>query len=205
MSFSEWSYKVFDDATHAYHLKGEVEARVVNPYDEKNIAYHLYMKNWTDAIQWHLEDIIRDPEIIPEEALRIKRRIDVLNQIRTDIVERIDDWFLEKYKNVETRPDATLNTESPAWALDRLSILALKIYHMEQEVERIDVPPAHIEACQSKLEVLKSQRQDLIVAVDQLLADIESGKKYMKVYKQMKMYNDPMLNPVLYKKMEDDD
>ncbi|KIO43143.1 DUF4254 domain-containing protein [Sanguibacteroides justesenii] len=205
MSFTEWSYRIFDDATHAYHLVGEVEAKVVNPYDEKNIAYHLYVKNWTDAIQWHLEDIIRDPDIVPEEALRIKRRIDVLNQIRTDIVEKIDDWFLAKYKDVKTGPDAVLNTESPAWALDRLSILALKIYHMEQEVERRDVSSVHVERCRFKLDVLKCQRQDLIVAIDQLLADIESGRKYMKVYRQMKMYNDPMLNPVLYKKMEVDD
>ena len=151
-------------------------------------------------VQWHLEDIIRNPEIDPEEALVIKRRIDKSNQERTDLVEMIDDYFLQKYANVEVKADATINTESPAWAIDRLSILAVKIYHMQQEVERKDASPEHVAKCREKLRILLEQRADLSMAITQLLSEIESGKKYMKVYKQMKMYNDPALNPVLYKK-----
>ena len=159
------------------------------------------MPRWKiDVVQWHLEDIIRNPEIDPEEALAIKRRIDKSNQERTDLVEMIDDYFLQKYANVEVKADATINTESPAWAIDRLSILAVKIYHMQQEVERKDASPEHVAKCREKLRILLEQRADLSMAITQLLDEIESGKKYMKVYKQMKMYNDPALNPVLYKK-----
>ena len=171
-----------------------------NPYAVKSIEFYLYLKNWIDAVQWHLEDIIRNPEIDPEEALAIKRRIDKSNQERTDLVEMIDDYFLQKYANVEVKADATINTESPAWAIDRLSILAVKIYHMQQEVERKDASPEHVAKCREKLRILLEQRADLSMAITQLLDEIESGKKYMKVYKQMKMYNDPALNPVLYKK-----
>ena len=149
-------------------------------------------------MQWHLEDIIRDPNIDPVEALRIKRRIDSSNQERTDMVEYIDSYFLNEYKDVRTASDATINTESPAWAIDRLSILALKIYHMEQETKRSDVSADHLEACGRKLDVLRQQQTDLSAAIDTLLEDIAAGRKYMKVYKQMKMYNDPALNPVLY-------
>ena len=158
------------------------------------------MKNWIDVVQWHLEDIIRNPDIDPREALAIKRRIDKSNQERTDLVEMIDDYFLKKYAGVEVKSDATINTESPAWAIDRLSILAVKIYHMQQEVERKDASPEHVEKCRAKLRVLLEQRSDLSAAIDQLLDEIAAGRKYMKVYKQMKMYNDPALNPVLYKK-----
>jgi hypothetical protein len=164
----------------------------------KSIEFYLYLKNWIDTVQWHLEDIIRDPNIDPVEALKIKRRIDKSNQDRTDLVELIDSYFLDKNKDVQVLPDATINTESPAWAIDRLSILALKIYHMREQVERQDTTPEHHEACQKKLDILLEQQKDLSSAIDQLLADIEAGKKYMKVYKQMKMYNDPALNPVLY-------
>ena len=156
------------------------------------------MKNWIDTVQWHFEDIIRDPQIDPEAALVLKRRIDKSNQDRTDLVEMIDSYFLDKYKNVEVLPDATINTESPAWAVDRLSILALKIYHMREQVDRKDADAEHIAKCQQKLDVLLEQQKDLSTAIDQLLADIEAGRKYMKVYKQMKMYNDPSTNPILY-------
>ena len=167
---------------------------------ESSIEATLFAKTWIDAVQWHLEDIIRDPNIDPVEAVALKRRIDRSNQDRTDMVEEIDTYFRGKYADVKVAADATINTESPAWALDRLSILALKIYHMEREVRRSDASEAHIAKCQAKLDVLLQQREDLITAIDQLLDDIAAGKKYMKVYRQMKMYNDPETNPVLYKK-----
>ncbi|MDE6802802.1 MAG: DUF4254 domain-containing protein, partial [Muribaculaceae bacterium] len=180
------------------HLTDHVDAPHTNPFAEGSFEHTLYEKNWIDAVQWHLEDIIRDPEIDPVAALALKRRIDRSNQDRTDMVEEFDTYFREKYKEVAVAPDATINTESPAWALDRLSILALKIYHMEQEVKRTDATPAHIAKCQAKLDVLLEQRSDLIGAIDCLLDDIAAGRKYMKVYRQMKMYNDPETNPVLY-------
>ena len=200
MSFSEKCYHIFEQATKAYHVTDHVDATVHNPYPVKSIDFYLYLKNWIDAVQWHLEDIIRDPSIDPVEALKIKRRIDKSNQDRTDLVELIDSFFLDKYKNVKVQPDATINTESPAWAVDRLSILTLKIYHMRQEVDRTDVGPEHKDRCERKLAVLLEQKKDLSTALDQLLADIHDGRKYMKVYRQMKMYNDPSLNPVLYGK-----
>ena len=200
MNFSEQCYHIFEQATEAYHVTNSIDATVHNPYPVKSLEFYLYLKNWIDAVQWHMEDIIRDPHIEPVEALKMKRRIDKSNQERTDLVEMIDDYFLQKYAAVEVRSDATINTESPAWAIDRLSILAVKIYHMQQEVERQDASPEHIEKCRAKLQVLLEQRADLSVAIDQLLGEIEAGRKYMKVYKQMKMYNDPALNPVLYKK-----
>ena len=171
-----------------------------NPYEVKSIEFYLYLKNWIDAVQWHLEDIIRNPAIDPVEAVAIKRRIDKSNQDRTDLVELIDSFFLDKYKDVKVLPDATINTESPAWAVDRLSILTLKIYHMNEEVNRPDATPEHKAKCEEKLKVLLEQKTDLSTALDQLLTDIKEGRKYMKVYKQMKMYNDPALNPVLYGK-----
>ena len=181
-------------------MTDSVDAPMNNPYELKSIEYYLYLKNWIDAVQWHFEDIIRDPQIDPVAAVALKRRIDKSNQDRTDLVELIDSYFLDRYKDVKPLADATINTESPAWAVDRLSILALKIYHMQQEVERTDTTEEHRAQCQVKLDILLEQRKDLSSAIDQLLADIEAGKKYMKVYKQMKMYNDPALNPVLYAK-----
>jgi 4-hydroxy-3-methylbut-2-enyl diphosphate reductase len=198
MKFSLLSYSIFEQATRDYHLADHVDAPVHNPYAPPSIEHDLYLKNRIDAIQWHLEDIIRHPSIDPPEALAIKRRIDASNQERTDLVERIDSYFLDLYKDVDIRPDAIINTESPAWAIDRLSILALKIYHMSQEASRADATPAHRDACKRKLAVLLEQKDDLSAALDRLLDDIAEGKKYMKVYKQMKMYNDPVLNPVLY-------
>lgn len=200
MNFSEKCYQIFEQATKAYHITDHVDATIHNPYPVKSIDFYLYLKNWIDAVQWHLEDIIRDPAIDPVEALKIKRRIDKSNQDRTDLVEHIDTYFLEKYKDVKPLDDATINTESPAWAIDRLSILALKIYHMQQEVERGDSSEAHKQQCKAKLAVLLEQRADLTAAIDTLLDDIACGRKYMKVYRQMKMYNDPELNPVLYGK-----
>ncbi|MDR1938532.1 MAG: DUF4254 domain-containing protein [Tannerellaceae bacterium] len=198
MHFSSLSYSIFEQATADYHTADHVDAPIRNPYTFPAIEYYLYLKNWIDAVQWHLEDVIRNPSIDPVEALAIKRRIDRSNQERTDLVELIDGYFLDKYKATAIRPDAAINTESPAWAIDRLSILALKIYHMRREALRPDAEAAHKEACRRKLSVLLEQKEDLSAALDSLLSDIEEGKKYMKVYKQMKMYNDPALNPVLY-------
>lgn len=200
MSFSQEANKLFDAVIVDYHKTDNVDAPMSNPYKAQTIENVLYLKNWIDTVQWHLEDIIRNPEIDPVEALAIKRRIDKSNQDRTDLVERIDSYFLEKYGNVSVKPTAVINTESPAWAIDRLSILALKIFHMRKEVERKDVTADHQSACQKKLDVLLEQRVDLSSAIDQLIKDIENGDRYMKVYKQMKMYNDPNLNPILYGK-----
>ena len=198
--YSEICYIIFEQTTEDYHRTDNTDTPLKNPFKESCLAYYMYKKNWIDAVQWHLEDEIRDPNIEAEKALKIKRRIDALNQERTDIVESIDRYFLDQYKDVEVLPDATINTESPAWALDRLSILALKIYHIQREVERTDAPQEHIDACTKKLAVLLEQKQDLMLALNQLLNDINEGRKYMKVYRQMKMYNDPSLNPVLYGK-----
>lgn len=196
---TEQYWKVFNQAIEDYHKTDCVDTPMVNPYPASQIVEHLmYRKNWIDTVQWHLEDIIRDPQIDPVKALAIKRRIDASNQERTDMVEYIDSYFLDKFKDVVPVPSATINTESPAWAIDRLSILALKIYHMSIEANRKDAAPEHIAACQKKLDVLCEQKKDLSSAIEQLLSDIQNGNKYMKVYKQMKMYNDPALNPVLY-------
>ena len=200
MAFSNLCNSIFEKSVVDYHVTDSVDAPMNNPYELKTIEYYLYLKNWIDAVQWHFEDIIRDPQIEPNAALTLKRRIDKSNQDRTDLVELIDSYFLDKYKDVKPMAEATINTESPAWAIDRLSILALKIYHMQKEVECTDTTPEHHAQCKAKLDILLEQKKDLSSAIDQLLADIESGKKYMKVYKQMKMYNDPALNPVLYAK-----
>jgi len=200
MSFSQNANKIFDKAVSDYHDKDHVDTPVINPFPPQSIESVLYLKNWIDTVQWHLEDIIRNPEIDAVEALAIKRRIDASNQERTDLVEMIDSYFLEKYQSVKVNPTAVINTESPAWAIDRLSILALKIYHMQQEVYRTGVSEEHRSACKKKSDVLLEQREDLSTAIDQLIRDIENGERYMKVYRQMKMYNDPNLNPVLYGK-----
>ncbi len=197
-TFSKKSNEIFNLATTNYHITDSVDAQISNPFEVKTIEYYLYLKNWIDAVQWHFEDIIRDPAIDPVDALALKRRIDKSNQDRTDLVELIDSYFLDLYKEVKQQEGALINTESPAWAIDRLSILILKIYHMQQEVDRTDTTPEHHEQCATKLAILLEQQADLSTAIDQLLNDIEQGKKYMKVYKQMKMYNDPNLNPVLY-------
>lgn len=200
MKFSALCNQIFSRSIDVYHVINNVDQEFKNVYEPNTIESVLYLKNWIDTVQWHFEDIIRDPNIDPAEALVLKRRIDKSNQDRTDLVEMIDSYFLEKHADVKTLPGAVINTESPAWAIDRLSILALKIYHMQQEVNRTDVSKEHLAQCTTKLNILLEQQQDLSSAIDQLLEDIETGKKYMKVYKQMKMYNDPSLNPVLYAK-----
>lgn len=200
MSFTALCNRIFNKSIQQYHITDNVDTPISNPYPERSIEFYLYLKNWIDTVQWHFEDIIRDPEINPAEALVLKRRIDKSNQDRTDLVELIDSYFLDKYKDTKILAEATINTESPAWAIDRLSILALKIYHMQQETERTDTAPDHREQCRKKLDILVEQQKDLSTAIEQLLEDIETGRKYMKVYKQMKMYNDPALNPVLYGK-----
>lgn len=195
---SSLSNTIFEKSISDYHVADNVDTTINNPYPKDKLEHLLYLKNWIDTVQWHLEDIIRNPAIDPVEALAIKRRIDSSNQERTDVVEYIDSYSLQQYAGIKPQPTASINTESPAWAIDRLSILALKIYHMRIEAERKDASPEHIAACHQKLAVLLEQRKDLSLAIDELLSDIEQGKKYMKVYKQMKMYNDPSLNPVLY-------
>ncbi len=200
MTFIENAISIFNRAIDDYHVEDCVDTPIINPYESGTIENRLYLKCWIDTVQWHLEDIIRDPQIDPVEALTLKRRIDRSNQERTDLVEQIDSYFLQQYADVKILDGATINTESPAWAIDRLSILQLKIYHMKEQVEREDAMPEHKEKCRAKLDVLNEQNIDLPTAIGQLLADIEAGRKYMKVYRQMKMYNDPSTNPVLYKK-----
>lgn len=202
MSFIDTCNKIFNETILLYHKTDDVDTPMPNPYEEGTIEHDLFTKNWIDTVQWHLEDIIRDPHIDPVAALALKRRIDKSNQDRTDLVEKIDSYFRNRYAEVKPRKDATINTESPAWAIDRLSILALKIYHMQEQVNRQDADAQHIAQCKAKLEVLQEQRIDLSTAIEQLIADIEAGHKYMKVYRQMKMYNDPATNPVLYGKKQ---
>jgi hypothetical protein len=198
MTFTELARPIFDRAIADYHLTDNVDTPIQNPYAAGTIEADLYRKCWIDTVQWHFEDIIRDPQIDPAAALVLKRRIDKSNQDRTDLVETIDSYFFTKYHSIVPKADATINTESPAWAIDRLSILALKIYHMREQVQRTDASEEHRATCQKKLDVLLEQQVDLSTAIDQLLTDIEAGRKWMKVYKQMKMYNDPSTNPVLY-------
>jgi hypothetical protein len=195
--FSEFAFSIFNNSIEKYHIKDDVYQIFENPYSKDQIEHLLYQKNWIDTVQWHYEDIIRNPEIDPQDALVLKRKIDASNQDRTDLVEFIDGYFLNKYQSVDVTPTATINTESPAWAIDRLSILALKIYHMNEETHRSDASNEHKQKCQTKLNILLEQKKDLSLAIDQLLVDIENGNKYMKVYKQMKMYNDEELNPIL--------
>tara|TARA_R110000787_G_scaffold109035_2_gene217519 strand:+ start:5648 stop:6256 length:609 start_codon:yes stop_codon:yes gene_type:complete len=197
--FSEKANAIFKEVIDKYHVIDKVDQSFSNPYDSKsqNLEHLLYRKCWIDTVQWHYEDIIRDPNIDPVSALSLKRQIDASNQDRTDMVEYIDSYFLENNKGVTTKANATINTESPAWGVDRLSILALKVYHMNEEATRENASETHRNACQIKLNILLEQRVDLSTAMDQLLSDIEKGDKYMKVYKQMKMYNDDELNPVL--------
>ena len=197
--FSKLCLKVFSQSIADYHVKNSVNELPNNPFKKDQIEHLLYQKNWIDTVQWHLEDLIRDPEINPVEALKLKRTIDQSNQKRTDLVEYIDSYFLDTFKNVKIKPNASFNSESPAWAIDRLSILALKIFHMQEETIRKNASENHIKNCKQKLQVLNHQSDDLCAAIDQLLKDIESGLKYMRTYKQMKMYNDEDLNPVLYK------
>ena len=195
---TQQAYTIFNQAIEDYHKFDDVNHPCENHFEKKTIEWLLYEKAWIDTVQWHLEDLIRDPNIDPVEALALKRRIDKSNQDRTDVVEMIDGYYLMLFQRVEPQPNASLNTESPAWAIDRLSILQLKIYHMKVEVDRDDVDEAHKAKCQAKLDVLLEQNADLCTSIDQLMECYKTGEKVMKVYKQMKMYNDPNLNPVLY-------
>ena len=200
MTFTEKCWPIFEQVIADYHKTDCVDTPIQNPYPERSIEFYLYLKCWIDTVQWHFEDLIRDPEIDPAAALVLKRRIDKSNQDRTDLVELIDSYFLDSYKDVKPLDAATINTETPAWAVDRLSILSLKIYHMQEQAERTDANEEHLKRCAEKLAVLREQRIDLSMALDTLLEDIAAGRKYMKLYKQMKMYNDPATNPVLYGK-----
>lgn len=200
MKFAEEAYKIFERATNDYHTTDSIDTPCPAAYAKGSIEQTLYHKNWIDAAQWHMEDLIRDPQIDPAAGMELKHRIDRSNQDRTDMVEELDTYFRNKYADVKVLPDATINTESPAWALDRLSILALKIYHMKEQTERVDADKAHLDKCRAKLDILEQQRADLTEAIDTLLDDIAAGRKYMKVYRQMKMYNDADTNPVLYGK-----
>ena len=196
--FSKLAYSVFEQSIRDYHQFDNIDQPINNPFPKEKFEHLLYLKNWIDTVQWHFEDIIRDPNIDPVAALTLKRRIDASNQERTDMVEYIDGYFLQKYAHVAVKNEAKINSESPAWAFDRLSILALKIYHMQEEATREEASQDHRDKCQAKLNILLEQRTDLSTAIDDLLTDIENGDKFMKVYKQMKMYNDDDLNPVLY-------
>jgi len=198
MNISQLCIQVFHQCVKDYHVHNHVDHPINNPYSSDSFEYLLYLKNHIDTVQWHLEDIVRDPNIDSQEGIALKRRIDKSNQERTDLVEKIDDYFLHQFKEVHMLPEATVNTESPAWAIDRLSILELKIWHMQEEVNRQEATEEHRMKCSNKLNVLHEQQVDLSSSIDELLADIEAGKKKMKVYRQMKMYNDPSLNPVLY-------
>ena len=201
---SQKCISIFQKSINDYHKYDRVDAHIQNPFENGSLDYLLYLKNWIDTVQWHFEDLIRNPLIEPLDALKLKRKIDESNQRRTDVVEYIDSWFSEQFKNVKVLPGATINTESPAWAIDRLSILELKIFHMQIEAKRKEASEDHRKNCQQKLEILLIQREDLSVAIDQLINDITDGRKYMKVYRQMKMYNDDSLNPVLYNKSNGD-
>ena len=197
---SKKAIEIFEKSVNDYHVYDDITRNSNNPFENKSFEHLLYEKNWIDTVQWHYEDIIRDPDIDPSEGMKLKRLIDSSNQNRTEMVEYIDSYFLNLYSSVTTRENAKVNTESPAWAIDRLSILILKIYHMEEESNRKDVSEDHRNNCQKKLNVLIEQREDLSDSIDQLLIDLSTGIKKMRVYKQMKMYNDESLNPVLYKK-----
>lgn len=196
--FAKFAFTIFEESIKDYHVHDSVDQPVNNPYPKDKIEHLLYAKNWVDTVQWHYEDIIRDPQIDPVAALTLKRKIDASNQVRTDMVEYIDSYFLQKYSAIQVKPEAKINTESPAWAIDRLSILALKIYHMNEEATRTEASAEHRAKCQEKLNILLEQKSDMFSSIDQLIVDIEKGDKFMKVYKQMKMYNDDELNPVLY-------
>ncbi|MDF0719502.1 MULTISPECIES: DUF4254 domain-containing protein [Chryseobacterium group] len=200
MDFASSAWEIFSQSISDYHLTDEVDEPQKQPFPAGSLEQLLYTKNWIDTVQWHLEDIIRDENINPEAALLLKRRIDASNQQRTDLVEYLDSWFLTRYKDITPHPEARINTETPAWAVDRLSILALKVYHMRQEAERLSASEEHRMKCSAKLNVLLEQKTDLMTSINQLLAEIENGKVKMKTYKQMKMYNDESLNPVLYQK-----
>ena len=191
---------IFNQSISDYHVNDNVNTIIKNPFETDTVEYLMYLKNWVDTVQWHYEDIIRDPNIDPVAGMELKRKIDKSNQHRTDLVEKIDDFYITLFKEVTPENEALINTESPAWVIDRLSILCLKIYHMQEQVDRVDVDEKHKKQCTQKLLILQEQELDLTNSFNQLLQDFEEGKKKIKVYRQMKMYNDDDLNPVLYRK-----
>lgn len=193
-------FAIFDGCIQDYHVIDSVEQELKNPFEQGSFEALLYHKNWIDTVQWHYEDLIRDPEINPIAGMELKRKIDASNQKRTDMVEQIDDYYLAQFQEVEVVEDATLNTESPAWVMDRLSILALKIYHMQEQVNRSDADEAMKSKNKSRLTILLEQKEDLSLSFDQLIKEYSAGSRKMKVYRQMKLYNDPSTNPVLYGK-----
>ena len=202
MKLTEKAWEIFNQSVRDYHINDNVDSAENNPFQANSLEWILYSKNWIDTVQWHLEDIIREEDISPIEALKIKRRIDKLNQKRTDLVEQIDFWFYKNFETIIPNSDARINSETPAWSIDRFSILSLKIYHMSIEASREDASEEHKLQCSQKLQILLEQHKDLSTAIDQLLSDIENGEVKMKLYKQMKMYNDESLNPILYQKMQ---
>ena len=199
---SNSALEIFQQSVDDYHKHDDINQPIQNPYPDTSLSHLLYKKNWIDTVQWHYEDIIRDPNINPEKGMEIKRKIDKSNQDRTEMVEYIDSYFLNKFSQIVPKEQASINSESPAWVLDRLSILVLKIYHMDEEYKREGAGEEHKDSCKKKLDILLEQRKDLAGAIDDLLTDISTGDKKMKVYKQMKMYNDESLNPILYKNNE---
>lgn len=197
MTYSQHANEIFDRAVRDYHLSDCIDTPCANPYTPGTDDATLYAKCWVDAAQWHMEDEIRVPSLDPSAGMALKHRIDASNQLRTDMVEEIDSALRDKYKDVKVLADATINTESPAWAIDRLSILALKLWHMREQACREDASQQHRDTAAAKLAVLEEQRRDLSAAIDALLDDIAAGRKYMKVYRQMKLYNDPATNPAI--------
>ncbi len=202
IKISNSALEIFQQSVDDYHKHDDINQPIQNPYPDTSLSHLLYKKNWIDTVQWHYEDIIRDPNINPEKGMEIKRKIDKSNQDRTEMVEYIDSYFLNKFSQIVPKEQASINSESPAWVLDRLSILVLKIYHMDEEYKREGTGEEHKDSCKKKLDILLEQRKDLAGAIDDLLTDISTGDKKMKVYKQMKMYNDESLNPILYKNNE---
>ena len=192
-------YTIFQKSIDDYHERDDVDTPIANPFAPGSLESLLYQKNWIDTVQWHLEDIIRNPDIAPAEGLQIKRRIDKSNQDRTNMVEKMDDFFLETFKHVQYAPGTRINSETPAWLLDRMSILLLKIFHMKEQTERKDASVQHVARCREKLAILEEQKADMRNAFDELIEDIATGMRRFKVYRQMKMYNDASLNPMLYK------
>lgn len=191
-------YDVFQRAIDDYHKIDDVDTPVRNPFPQGSFENILYAKNWIDTVQWHLEDEIRKPDLDPSQGMALKRRIDKSNQERTDTVETIDDYFSREFSHVTPDPSAPINSETPAWLLDRMSILMLKIYHMREQTMRTDADEQHRQQCAAKLSVLLEQKDDMRLAFDQLVEDISSGKRRFKIYRQMKMYNDATMNPALY-------
>ncbi len=180
------------DCTERWH-----HAPIDNPYRGfLNLVCEQHQRNF---LLWHEEDKARDPTASDHEIAAVKRRIDRLNQERNDWIERLDEYILNNLAawGVRPLPRAKLNTETPGAAIDRLSILALRIYHMEEQTQRTDVDEEHRERARAKLSILHQQHEDLSTALADLLADLFSGKRVMKIYRQFKMYNDPAYNPYL--------